>query len=275
VGKTAANAEFERGDLLDADQLDALFAKVRPTCVIHLASLLSGSCEQDRTRGWRVNMDGSFALLEAALRHNRPTVLFASSLAAYGGRLPDVLTDDTPQWPESLYGVTKMAIERLGAYYHRRHGLDFRCLRLPIIVSRFAPAGAASALASRAFIEAAHQGKFTFRAPAGTRLALLYVYDVLRAFAGLLAAPSNQLSSRVYNIAAMTVTAREIAEAIQRRLPRAALHFEPDATVAALLASWPSGIDDQSARRDWDWLPEFNLEQMADDFLGRLKEESP
>ena len=109
VGPTAPNACFERGDLLDGPGLDALFARHAFVAVIHLASLLSGSCEQDRTLAWRVNMDGTFGLFEAALRHGGPTVLFASSVAAFGGRLPAVLTDDTPQWPASLYGVTKMA----------------------------------------------------------------------------------------------------------------------------------------------------------------------
>jgi threonine 3-dehydrogenase len=273
VGTVATNAEFERGDLLDGQQLDRLFARVQPTTVIHLASMLSGSCEQDRTRGWHVNMEGSFGLLEAALRHNRPTILFASSLAAFGGHLPEVLTDDTPQWPDSLYGVTKMAVERLGVYYHRRHGLDFRCLRLPITVSRHAPAGAASALASHAFIEAARTGTFTFRARPETKLALIYVSDVLRAFKCLLAAPAEQLSRQVFNIAAMTVTAQEVARTIEQRLPKAQLVFEPDETVAALLASWPGTIDDQAARRDWNWLPEFDLRRMADDFLAELKKE--
>jgi threonine 3-dehydrogenase len=273
VGQVAANAEFERGDLLDAKRLAGVFSRFQPSTVIHLASLLSGSCEQDRPRCWQVNMDGSFALLETALRHNRPTVLFASSLAAFGGRLPEVLTDDTPQWPDSLYGVTKMAVERLGVYYQRRHGLDFRCLRLPITVSRHAPAGAASALATRSFIEAAQHGEFTFRARPETRLALIYVGDVLGAFNDLLAASAAQLSQRVYNIAAMTVTAQDLAGAIQRRLPEARLLFDPDPTIDELLASWPGKIDDQAARRDWNWRPEFNLERMADTFLAELKME--
>jgi nucleoside-diphosphate-sugar epimerase len=171
VGSTAPNACFERGDLLDGAGLDALFARHAPTAVIHLASLLSGSCEQDRSLAWRVNMDGTFGLFEAALQHGRPTVLFASSVAAFGGQLPAVLTDDTPQWPATLYGVTKMAAERLGCYYHEKHGLDFRCVRLPITVSRHAPAGAASAIASHAFLEAARTGRFTFTARPDTPLA--------------------------------------------------------------------------------------------------------
>jgi threonine 3-dehydrogenase len=273
VGDVAANVEFERGDLLDSNKLDRLFERLQPSTVIHLASLLSGSCEQDRVRGWQVNANGTFTLLETALRYKRPTVLFASTIAAFGGELPEILTDSTPQWPDGLYGVTKMAAERLGVYYHRRHEMDFRCLRLPITVSRYAPAGAASALASHAFIEAARNGKFTFHSRPDTKLALIYVGDVLRAFAGLLAAPASSLTQRVYNIGSMTITPREIADAIHRRLPDATLQFEPEEAVAALLASWPGMIDDWAARRDWNWLPEFDLERTADVFIAELKKE--
>jgi threonine 3-dehydrogenase len=275
VGDTSPRAVFERGDLLDPKQLDAVFARHRPAAVIHLASLLSGSCEQNRPRGWAVNMDGTFAVFEAALRHGSPKVLFASSVAAFGGELPPVLADDTPQWPDGLYGVTKMAAERLGVYYQRCHGLDFRCLRLPVTVSRFAPAGAASAIASHAFIEAARTGEFTIRAGPDIPLALIYVRDVLRALVNLLAAPTAGLTRRVYNIEAIPATLSEIATAVSRRLPSAVLRFDPDPAVSALLASWPARIDDGSARRDWGWHPAFDLDRMTEDFLdGLAREES-
>ena len=271
VGPVAPTAIFERGDLLDS--IDAQLERHRPDVVIHLASLLSAECEQDRARAWRVNLDGTFALFEAALRRGVSQLLFASSVAAFGGQLPKTLTEDTPQWPDGLYGVTKMAAERLGVYYHRRHGLDFRCLRLGITVSRHASAGAASALASRAFIEATQNGEFTFRSRPDTKLALIYVRDVLRAFAGLTAAAASHLTRRVYNLSAMSVTSLEIAEAIRRRLPEATLRFEPDEPVATLLASWPQAMDDAAARRDWGWRPEWDLDRTADDFLAELRRE--
>lgn len=270
VGSIAPSATFERGDLLDPTQLEAVFARHRPVAVVHLASLLSGSCEQDRHRGWAVNMDGTFALFEAALRHGAPTVLFASSVAAFGGRMPAILSDDTPQWPDGLYGVTKMAAERLGVYYQRWHGLDFRCLRLPTTVSRYAPSGAASAMVSRAYIEAAQTGQFTFRARPEIPIALIYVRDVLQALSLFLAAPAAALSQRVYNIEAVPTTLAEIAAAITPRLPHALLRFEPDPAVSALLASWPGRIDDAAARRDWQWAPAFDLERMTTDFLNAI-----
>lgn len=273
VAPVAPAAVFERGDLRDPGGLDALLARHAPAAVIHLASLLSASCEQDRSRAWGVNMDGSFGLFEAALRHGRPTLLFASSVATFGGPPPDLLVDDSPQWPATLYGVTKLAVERLGHYYHARHALDFRCLRLPTTVSRHAPPGAASAVASRAFVETARSGRFVCTARPDTRLALVYVRDVLRAFLGLLAAPEERLSRRVYNIAGFTATPRDLAAAIGRRLPRAVVEFAPDDAVDRVLAGWPGAIDDTTARRDWDWRPAWDLERTADDFLATLAAE--
>ena len=275
ISEVSTGAVFERGDLLDATQLETLFKRYQPTAVIHLASLLSGSCEQNRALAWKVNMDGAFGLFETALRNGQPKILFASTIAAFGGQLPETLTDDTPQWPDGLYGVTKMAIERLGVYYQRKHGLDFRCVRLPITISRYAPVGAASALASHAFIETVRTGEFTFLARPDTKLAMIYISDVLRAFADLLAAPAQRLSQRVYNIGAMAVTPRQIADTIQRYAPGARLKFAPDQAVANLLASWPGVIDDRAARQDWNWKPEFDLERTADDFLAKLRAEFP
>lgn len=274
IGPISPAAVFERGDLLDAHGLVSVFERHEPAAVIHLASLLSGSCEQDRSRAWQVNMDGTFGLFEAAIAHGNITMLFASSVAAFGGELPEVLTDHTPQWPGTLYGVTKMAAERLGAYYHERHGLDFRCLRLPITISRHAPAGAASALASHAFLEAVRSGRFTFAARPETKLAAIYVRDVLRAFVCLLAAPAACLTRRVYNIGGFTTTPGEIAAAIQNRIPNAALGFSPDDSVDRVLAAWPGVIDDETARRDWQWRPEWNLDRTADDFLSTLRAEA-
>ena len=111
VGPVSPSTIFVRGDILDPAQLTELFVRHRPGAMIHLASLLSAWCEDDRPGAWRVNIDGTYSLMETALRHSTQKVLFASSVAAFGGQMPEVLTDDTPQWPDGLYGVTKMAAE--------------------------------------------------------------------------------------------------------------------------------------------------------------------
>ena len=274
AARAPSAANYVQADLTDEPGLNALLGRHRPDVVVHLASLLSGGCEVDRARAWRVNADGTFFLLEAALRHGVRTVLFTSTVAAFGGELPDPLTEDVPQWPDGLYGVTKVACERLGVYYHRRHGLDFRCVRLPITVSPFAPPGAASAFASHAFIDAVRHGRFTFRVRPETRLAVVYVQDAIGAIAALLAAPAERLTRRVYNLHALTVTPRGIAAAIAQRLPATEFSFDPDPQIADLLASWPGVIDDARARKDWDWQPQFDLDRTADHILQEIRREA-
>ncbi len=271
VTEIAAGCCYRQGDLAEAGAIGRAIAEHRPAVVIHFASLLSASSEADRQRAWAVNVDGAFALFEAALKAGVGQVFFPSSVAAYGAPLPALVPEDHPQWPTGLYGVTKMAVERLGAYYHAKHGLDFRAIRVPVVISRFASAGAASAYASRAFVEAAACGRFIFPVRPQTRPSAIYAKDVLRAILELLDAPATRLSRRVYNIQAISPTAEEIAQAIRARLPEARLTFEPDPEATALIESWPVRFDDAAARRDWDWRPQYGLAALADDFLKELR----
>lgn len=273
VGPVAEGCHYVRGDLTCAEDLSRALREHQPARIVHLASLLSGGCEEDRRRAWQVNMDGTFGLFEAALSAGIEEVFFASSLAAYGGELPEPLPEDFPEWPDGLYGVTKAAGERLGVYYHRRHGLDFRCVRLPAVLSRYAPPGAVSAYGSRAFVEAVQFGRFTFKVRPGTRLAMMYVRDALRAMAGLINAPPDRLTRRVYNVHAIAPSAEEIADAIAARVSPVTIRFDPDPQVVQLIESWPRALEDGSARRDWQWQPAYDLDRLADDFIEELRHE--
>ena len=119
------------------------------------------------------------AILEQAKLIPNCTVLFASSIATYGGELPELLTEAQPQWTSTLYGVSKVACERLGAYARDAYGLDFRCIRLPIVLSAQAPKNAVSATVSHAFVESAQTGRFLFRARPEIKIAALYVKDAI------------------------------------------------------------------------------------------------
>lgn len=264
-------AEYVVCDVADRERLEEVFRRERPRIVLHCASLLSGSSEDDRERAWRVNVDGSFAVFEAAIATGTERIFFPSSVAAYGPPLPESVSLDQPQWPTGLYGVTKMAVERLGVYYRERHGLDFRCLRLPVVVSRDAPPGAASAYASRAFVESVERGGYVFRVAREVRPSLVYVKDAIRAITKLVEAPVERLSRGVYNVQALSPTAGELADAIAARRPGVELLFEPDERVNALVSGWPIVLDDWAAREDWGWQPHYDLAAMADDFLAALE----
>lgn len=274
VGAVAEGCRYVRGDLTDADAVIAALRETGPDAILHLASLLSGRCEQDRVLAWRVNADGALALFEAALELGVGQFFFPSSLASFGGPLPDPLPEDYPQWPVGFYGVTKVACERMGVYYHARHGLDFRCLRLPIVVSKYSHMQAASAYASQMFIQAVRYGRYVSKVRPTARCSVIYSHDVVRAMALLVRAPAERLSRRVYAVHGLAPTAQEIADAVRARLPQAEIRFEPEPAVANLVDSWPAVLDDASARRDWDWQPRFDLDAMADDFLEELRRDA-
>jgi nucleoside-diphosphate-sugar epimerase len=105
--------------------------------IFHLAAVVSGGAEADFDLGYHVNLDGTRVLLEAARKLAKPPkVVYASSVAAFGGVLPDVLDDSTTPAPQTSYGTQKVIGEYLVADFTRKGFIDGRSLRLPTIVVR-------------------------------------------------------------------------------------------------------------------------------------------
>ena len=113
----------------------------RPDLILHLAAVVSGEAEADFDKGYRVNLDGTRALLEAvraahAADGYHPRLVFTSSVAVYGAPLPDPVPEDFQQTPLTSYGTQKAIGELLLAHYTRRGFLDGVGLRLPTICIR-------------------------------------------------------------------------------------------------------------------------------------------
>ena len=137
------------GDLADPAVIAAAVTPDTDT-VFHLAAVVSGQAEADFDIGMRVNLDATRALLERCRKLAAPPkFVFASSLAVFGGPLPDPVPDDAPLTPQASYGTQK-AIGELLVYDMTRKGyVDGRSLRLPTVTVRPGkPNKAASSFAS-------------------------------------------------------------------------------------------------------------------------------
>src|SRR5439155_7208367 len=110
----------------------------RPDVIVHLAAVVSGEAEADFAKGYRVNLDGTRALLEAirAADGYRPRLVFTSSIAVYGAPLPNPIPEDFQETPLTSYGTQKAIGELLLADYTRRGFVDGIGLRLPTICIR-------------------------------------------------------------------------------------------------------------------------------------------
>ena len=102
------------GDIRDRALVEDTVKTHRPDAIFHLASLLSGSSEANPDAAWEINATASFHLLNLSRQYQVSRFFFASTAASYGAVDQAVMDQDYPQWPENLYGVTKIAVERLG-----------------------------------------------------------------------------------------------------------------------------------------------------------------
>ena len=129
--------KFIQGDALDIKFYEKLVQETRPKVLYHLPALMSGSGERDPERCVHLN-NTSFAYALKIANDFKLQLYVPSTIAAFGF-LPeenrDVIPNNCFQRPQSIYGVTKVYMELLGEYHHRRYGLDFRSLRYPGIVS--------------------------------------------------------------------------------------------------------------------------------------------
>ena len=115
---------FERGDLMDRDRLDAVFAQYQPVAVMHFAALSQvGESMKEPGRYWRNNVLGSLTLIEAATAAGCLDFVFSSTCATYGDQDNVVLDEDSAQHPINAYGASKRAIEDVLVDFEAAYGL--------------------------------------------------------------------------------------------------------------------------------------------------------
>lgn len=267
---------FEVADVRDQEALAEVVSTYDVDVVYHLASLLSASGEQQPDRTWDVNLGGLKNVLDLARRDDL-RVFWPSSIAVFGPSTPRV---DAPQNtvldPATMYGVTKRSGELLCQYYHRRYNLDVRSLRFPGLISyKTAPGGGTTDYAVHVFERAAKGEDYTcFLAP-DTRLPMMYMPDAIRAIVDVMAADGAALRVRdSYNISAFSVSPQDVVAAVQHHFPDFSCTYEPDER-QQIADAWPSSVDDQMARADWDWAPNYDLETMTEEMLTHLREGEP
>jgi nucleoside-diphosphate-sugar epimerase len=213
--------------------------------VFHLAAVVSGGAEADFDLGYRVNLDGTRALLEACRKLSKPPkVVYASSVAAFGGVLPEVLDDSTTPAPQTSYGTQKVIGEYLIADFTRKGMIDGRSLRLPTIVVRPGkPNLAASSFASGIIREPLAGVVSECPVPEGTGVWILSPRRVVEAFLHAHDLPASAWpTTRVVNLPGITLTVREMIGAMERvagKEAAALAQFKPDARIQGIVKTWP------------------------------------
>ena len=216
--------------------------------VFHLAAVVSGEAEADTDLGYRVNLNGTRAVLDACRALGTcPRVIFASSLAVYGGVLPPTVGDDTPLTPQTSYGTQKAIGEFLVNDYSRKGFVDGYALRLPTVVVRPGrPNRAASTFASSIIREPLSGREAVCPVSADTIMALASPRRVIDALLRALDVPAAALgTSRSLQLPGFSVAVGEMTAAVRRAggsEAYARISWEPDPLIQRIVSGWPPAL---------------------------------
>ena len=267
------NGPYETINVMDKDAIFEVIKKYKITQVYHLAALLSATAEKNPMFGWQLNMESLLHVLNIAKENHVSKVYWPSSIAVFGPGTPKKNTpQDTVMDPNTVYGISKLAGERWCEYYHQKYGVDVRSIRYPGLISYKAePGGGTTDYAIHIFYEALKHNSYECFLTADTMLPMLYMPDAIKATIELMEAPAEKVKIRSsYNLAGFSFDPAGLAKEIEKQLPGFTISYKPDFR-QAIAESWPGSIDDNRARNDWQWKPDFSLEQMVKDMLLNIK----
>jgi nucleoside-diphosphate-sugar epimerase len=211
-------------------------------------------------------------VLDIAKEENLHKVYWPSSIAVFGPTSPK---QNCPQQtiiePTTVYGISKYAGEFWCNYYFNRYGVDVRSLRYPGLISyKSQPGGGTTDYAVEIFHAAKDGEPYECFLKEDTYLPMMYMPDAIRATIELMEAPKEKINIRTsYNLSGMSFSPNQIAEEIKKHIPSFEIIYKPDSR-QAIADSWPQSIDDEVARKDWEWKEEYDLCIMTKDMLQNL-----
>jgi nucleoside-diphosphate-sugar epimerase len=267
-----ADGLYQQLDCMDAGAIADAVRQHRADTVYHLAALLSATAENKPQLAYEINMGTLMNVLEVA-REAKCAVFTPSSIGAFGPGTPrDPTPQDTIQRPSTMYGVTKVAGELLCDYYFTRFGVDTRGLRYPGLISYATnPGGGTTDYAVHIFYEAIQTKRYTCFLSADTQLDMMYMPDAVRASIEVMEADPARLEHRnAFNVTAMQLTPRSLAEMIRAHIPDFEMNYDVDPVRQRIADSWPMSLDDSAAKREWGWQPEYDAATMVEDMLAKL-----
>lgn len=253
TGPDDARVRIEVGDIAQRDVLERVI-DAQTAVVFHLAAIVSGQAETDFDLGMRINVDATRALLDVCReRGHKPRVVLTSSVAVYGGELPEEVQDDTALNPQSSYGTQKAIAELLLCDYSRRGFVDGRALRLPTVSVRPGKPNAAASSFASAIVREPLNGETTVCPVSGATRVLLI--SPRKAIECLVAGSEIEAAAlgdrRIVNLPGISASVDEMVETLSQVGGPAAVarvEWEPDERVERIVESWPTSWNTKRAK---------------------------
>ena len=244
------------GDISERDLIDSAIGGTTNISIFHLASMVSGECEERYDDAIRVNLDGGRNVFEAARAiEGRPRVVFASSIACFGGAgMPTPVSDLAKRTPQTTYGMTKAICELLVNDHSRKGHFDGRSVRLPTVIIRPGkPNAAASSWASGMFREPLNGEPCNLPVRRDQSHPMTGFRTVIDSFITLHETAESQLGEdRAYGLPAHCVTpnlAEQVLAEIagEKNLTLGPINDAFDPRIQGIVDNWPTAADGSRA----------------------------
>jgi UDP-glucose 4-epimerase len=240
--------------------------------VIHAAAIVGVVQAADiPLKALRVNVEGAINLFEAMRLHGVKRVVHVSTEETYGDFLSDVIDEDHPQKPLSIYGLTKLSAEHYGRVYSRDHGLECINARTCWVYGPHLP----RLRMPRTFVEAALRGE-PYHQPDGGNLAVdqVYIDDTVAGVLLALDKPKHRYDA--YNIATgVAPTLRDTAEAVNRAIPGARITVGDSGPYhhgGKVLSAVKGALDISRARTELGYAPRYDIQRGIEATIAATRE---
>ena len=271
--KSFLNTKFIEGSILDTQLLNDINEKYEISEIYHLAAILSTKAEKDPKLANDVNINGTINLLDLASlqsskQNKKIPFFFPSSIAVYNvtqSEKTKINEYECCKNPITQYGKAKLECEKKGQQYI---DVDFRCIRFPGIISGTSiPSGGTSDFAPEMIHFAAQEIQYNCFVNKEGRVPFIVMPDAIKAVFQIMEVNKNDLHHAAYNITSFSPTVDEFYMKTKQFFPSFNMIYKIDDKRQKIVDSWPDKINDDNARIDWSWNPEFDFEKAYADYL--------
>lgn len=251
------DARFFEVDIRDRKSVRQAIDDHRPDQVLHLAAVhFIPYCNAHPVEATDINIMGTMSVLDACAGSAGVEQVFVASTAAVYPIADGAMSEDHDLGPMDIYGITKLAGERLAHEYHLRTGV-------PTIVGRFFNAFGPNETNPHLIPEIQRQvlsGQRTLKlGNLDPKRDFIHTEDMSRAMAALLTAKVTGFEA--YNIGrGIEYSVREIVEAFERMLGER-LSIEVDPARVRKVERMHLLADVGKLKRDTGWEPAWGIDE--------------
>jgi len=262
-----------QGDVAYWTDLISLFIKNDFGSIFHFGSLMPPYTEEKLEKAFKINIQGTFYILELARLFNVPKVIYSSSGAIYGPGVDLPVTENTIRDPWTMYGVGKAISEILGSYYDKRQNIQFIALRFPALIGPGRKGEGMTMWANNIIQYPAQSKKATCNVESDVTVPILYIKDATRLLTSLL--NLERIPHSAYNINGDWLKAEDLESLVKAEIPDAIIDYDPDPMLTIQLKSWEMMKgDDSLIKRELGFQPTYTPEGFVKDFIREVREKS-